>query len=480
MIALELQSDGWLWLSNGQFNKLEIHDRKSLMFVSKYVENKKYAKKGKSFSVCKKTKKYIGIPRNKAITIFNNKEINIKNITLGTDVKLDILNIKLRDYQQSAVENVKKSYLNGKLGGILKMACGSGKTLTSLCCASMIGKKTLIVVNSGAAIIQWNNVIKSLFNNKIGILISRMSIETAKELISNNDIILTMHHALHKGKFKSIVFNEIGFVIIDEIHLYMTKTWIKMFYFISRRYILGLTATITRPDKLDYLIQWFVGDIVYRKDTCYNGKLPKVIMINYTGNKEITKIVKTKKYDIAYSQMITNTCKDKYRNQIITSNIEKIYNDKKSQTILVMAQRIQQLWYLYNLFKEKKYDVGIILGISSQTKEIKNIVEASYDKKLIFCSLLMGKQGLDIETTNRMILINSFKTKDHGKHSESLEQLTGRILRRKWEISPEIWIINDMTTFFINHYQLRLEYYLECGYKIEHRNYDEKGNYIKK
>ena len=53
------------------------------------------------------------------------------------------------------------------------------------------------------------------------------------------------------------VFSKIGFVIIDEIHAIMAESLSESMFYVSPRYLLGLSATPTRPDGMDGLLDWF-------------------------------------------------------------------------------------------------------------------------------------------------------------------------------------------------------------------------------
>ena len=55
------------------------------------------------------------------------------------------------------------------------------------------------------------------------------------------------------------VFLKIGFVIVDEIHAIMAESLSECMYYTSPRYLLGLSATPTRPDGMDGLLDFYFG-----------------------------------------------------------------------------------------------------------------------------------------------------------------------------------------------------------------------------
>ena len=54
------------------------------------------------------------------------------------------------------------------------------------------------------------------------------------------------------------IFNCFSFTIFDETHHYCSKVFSNAFYKIGSFYNLGLSATIKRADKLEYVLEWFL------------------------------------------------------------------------------------------------------------------------------------------------------------------------------------------------------------------------------
>lgn len=186
-------------------------------------------------------------------------------------------NIKIREYQKTAIQNWFKN--NGK--GILKMATGTGKTITSLVCFIKLYENTkniilVIVCPYQHLVDQWNDECKkfglqpllcyrqkkfwfSSLKDKIFIIKNKLSdVET---------IIVTNTTFLDKDFQEQIRRVNKTMFIADEVHNFGSKNLLKKLpkNFIYR---LGLSATPERwldEPGTEKLKEYF-GDIIFRYD----------------------------------------------------------------------------------------------------------------------------------------------------------------------------------------------------------------------
>jgi len=432
-----ISANGFRIVKNENINEL---------YNSSLVVNKKFGNKNYKF-----------IPRNYF------KCLVPENFDLGQKVNIPFKNnIILRDYQKEAIDLTLKSYTNS-FGGILQMSCGSGKTLTSLAIASMIGRKTLVIVDRDHLADQWKNEIENVFENCSVNIISR----TKK--ITNDPIQICVSKSFLNNRFKWKDFVSFGLVILDEVHVYATYAYLKMFWKISRRYILGLTATLIRKDGLEKVIKWFVGDIVFEYNNAYLGAKPIVIPIHYNcpdpnkyanvyidenNNLQVTKI---------YKQIMIN---DPYRLSLIINLVNYAKNELKKNKILIVCIFREQVNLLYEEIKKKtNYSVGIFLGAKSNVD--KKIQQKALVNDIIIAIRNLGAQSLNIPDLNCMILASSYVPDD--KQSLNLKQLIGRLLRKKHEQSPIIIDVIDNFTFFIKQWKLRKNWYITNDIEINYQ-----------
>ena len=152
----------------------------------------------------------------------------------------------LRD-EQKEVRNEVVEILNRSGSVIISTHVGFGKSILATYFAYKIQMKTLIIVNRVILIKQWTEVLNQFIDQpKIGILKPNSIIDW------NCDFFIV--NALNVCKFGHMP--EIGLVIVDEVHLIMSKVLSNCFQYLTPSYMIGLSATPYRLDGLDILFDF--------------------------------------------------------------------------------------------------------------------------------------------------------------------------------------------------------------------------------
>lgn len=470
--------DGYYYYPRNKLSYNKYVDiRAKLINICPWKKTKKYG--SSPWNVWKQTKKYIVIPRNYGISVCGNVT---RSLLYPGDIvvpyKLNS-NIILRDYQMDAVNAVQNAYNDDNIwGGMLVLPTGSGKTITSLYIANLISTRTLIVVNTKSLARQWCASIKQLFNID-AIIISELSTSTnINKIILTNNFIITVVNSLKLTKsgtrrFPSPLFKTVGLVIIDEVHSMISPSILTIFRSISRKFILGLTATPDRCDNLDFLYEYFIGDILYRKKFIYTGQLPLVHFYNYKNNNYTT-IVTHENKSINYTATVKKIYEDPHRMNLAV-NIIKKYNTMPSiNKIIVVAPFRDILESLYARVKEFEPSSGLYYSTSSK-RGIEKQLSTIRTAKIIISIFSLAKQSLDIKDCNCIILLSSpiLHITSSGEYNTTLlDQIVGRILRKNHTTTPHIIIINDMWGFFASHARLRKIYFRDYKkWKIINESY---------
>jgi superfamily II DNA or RNA helicase len=105
------------------------------------------------------------------------------------------------------------------------------------------------------------------------------------------------------------IFSDFGLVIYDECHHLCAKTFSKCMMKLRIPYTLGLSATPNRKDKLENLIYYFLGDIMYQDkmdDNEVNIKLYNYNFDDYEKRKfiNIDNCTSNYKYDIKVTNLV--------------------------------------------------------------------------------------------------------------------------------------------------------------------------------
>ena len=422
------------------------------LFLKPFVPVKKFDSP-ESFPVYRENSSKIYIPRFYGISRYGLP--NFSRISPGLDINL-IFAKELRDYQKNIV-SLYIDYVNNKPisknsdiignGAILEVPCGKGKTVMALNIISILSKKTLIIVHKEFLLNQWiERINEFLPGAKIG------KIQADVYDVKDKDIVIGMLQTLYIKSFDQNSFYEFGFTIIDEVHRIGSEQFSKALLKCVTPYMLGISATVERKDKLTNLLYMFIGDRIYKEDKRDDDQV-LVKSINFINNDDDFNNVE---YDfrgsVKYSTMISKLCNFNPRSELIikvTSNL--IYNNDKKQ-IMILAHNKSLLNYLHERILQLNFaSVGFYIG-GMKTKDL-NETET---KQIVLATYAMAAEALDIKTLSTLIMASP-KT--------DITQSIGRILRVKGN-NPIVIDIIDPHEPFQKQWIQRKRYYKKNNYFI--------------
>lgn len=326
-------------------------------------------------------------------------------------------------------------------GGIINLSTAMGKSVLALKIASFFSYKTIIVVNKKELIDQWKKEIhKFIPNARIGL------IQGGVNDTENKDIVIAMLQSVSlKNSLSVSDFKTFNVCFIDECHNIGSEMFSKIMFKIRPRYIFGLTATLLRKDKLERIILWYIGNVIYTDDGNAGSKKQEtnIYLYKYKGESSVEKVLRNG--TVAVSQMLTNISKDKNRTLLISEVISELINSDTGRQILVCSDRISLLNEI--LLLVGKDLAGLFIGSMK-----KDDLELSKTKKVILGTYSIVSEGFNLPTLNCIIFATPRST---------ITQSIGRIYRKRHEITPIIVDIIDEFSIFIGQQYRRKRIYHE-------------------
>ena len=154
--------------------------------------------------------------------------------------------IELRDYQQEAIDNLKRMREDGKTIALLYHATGVGKTITAATDAKAVGGRTLFLVNALKLASQAKDTFAKVWPE------ATLGEYTGSQKDVSQTVIFATVQSISKDleKFSPTDFD---YLIVDECHHAAANTYQKIFTYFHPKFILGLTATPERSDGEDML-----------------------------------------------------------------------------------------------------------------------------------------------------------------------------------------------------------------------------------
>ena len=421
----------------------------------KYAANNNESKK---FPVYRETSNKIYIPRFYGIARYGMP--NKAEIEPGEDIHVEFTK-QLRDYQEKIID-VYMNYVkqpicinsqhNGS-GGILEVPCGMGKTIMALKIISLLKKKTLIIVHKEFLMNQWIDRIREFLPTAtVG------KIQGPIFDVKGNDIVIGMVQTLYDKDYGPNAFSCFGLTIIDEVHRIGSEQFSKTLFKTVTPYMLGISATVDRKDKLTRVLYMFIGDKIYSESRESSDPVC-VRAIQYKVDDAVFNETELDfRGDPKYSSMIVKLCDYNRRSDFIVGVIGDLIKEEPEKQIMILCHNRSLLNYLYDSINNRKIaSVGFYVGGMKQIK-----LQETETKQIVLATYAMAAEALDIKTLSTLVMVTP-KT--------DITQSVGRILREKHE-KPIIVDIVDSHSIFQNQWTKRKTYYRKCNYRI--REIDSK------
>ena len=318
---------------------------------------------------------------------------------------------QLKSFQQAAVDE-----MLGKDFGTLNSATGSGKTVMALYIIARRKQPALIVVHTKDLASQWIERIETF----LGIATEEIGMIGGGKNIVGEKITVALVQSLYKCAEE--VAPRIGFLIVDECHRCPSRTFTEAVTSFDTKYMLGLSATPWRRDKLSKLIFWHLGDVHHEVDKNHlietGAVLPaKVIFREATFRTRHDPINE-------YSKMLSELTTDTERNILITSDVaQEVING--TGICLVLSDRKAHCENLQALLRYRnKIDSELLTGDLpiNQRQDVIEKLNKKQVKVLIATGQLIG-EGFDCKELTTLFLATPIS------FSGRVLQYLGRVLR---------------------------------------------------
>ena len=246
---------------------------------------------------------------------------------------------------------------------------------------------------------------------------------------------------------------------------------------VATKYMLGLSATPDRADKLEKVFKWYLGDMGYYQTKRSGFLITKYI--KYTDDNFEEKRRWNNSYNLP--EMVKLIINSVPRNMFIVQEALKLA--QSGRQILLLSARINHLKLLkkmLNHYKDIDPMINVIKKMFPYKTKIQKTITELYRKNITFglyigglkkevlkesskCDIILGSyslvsEGTDIPTLNTLIMASPKK---------SIQQVVGRILRAETGFTPLVIDICDDFSIYTNQGYSRIKYYNMQEYHID-------------
>jgi superfamily II DNA or RNA helicase len=400
------------------------------------------------YPVFKESPEYIYVPKHFGIGEFGPYKTTTRNVAPTSDIFWEFSG----DLRETQVEVVNSFLKPEPHDGLICLQTGGGKTVCALYIASQLKLPTLVLVHNTFLRDQWIERIKAFLPNaRVGIFQGEV------QQVDDHDIVVGMLQSICMKEIPAETFKNIGFVIADECHHIASEAFSQAVPKLTSKYMLGLSATPERKDRLMHVIHWFLGPLLYKSDT--SDKVdPGVFVEVYEfeeGDDQFNEIIYNKQGVMFTTLMINKLVDFEPRNKMLVELLSDVYDDHERQ-ILVLSDRVEHTKTLLEMLPTHIKEESCILSRSVDSKTRADWCET---KRILIATYQMCKEGFDVPTLNTLVIATP---------RPDVDQIVGRILRvekTKRTVSPLILDIVDPA--FRRQFQERLSLYNKRDYRVE-------------
>jgi superfamily II DNA or RNA helicase len=393
----------------------------------------------KKYPVYSETENFLYVPKQFGIARFGPAESDM--VAVASD-RWDFTG-SLRPLQVDVVSKYTQD-------GMICLQTGGGKTVCALYIASTLKLKTLIVVHNTFLKDQWEDRIRAFLPKA---RIGRIQGDTVN--VDEQDIVIAMIQSLSMKDYPKGTFAGFGLTIVDECHHIASEVFVQAFQKITSKHMLGLSATPDRKDGLMYVIEWFLGPILYKSDSGdkVDAKVHVEVYRHEPADIDFNKILYNNQGVMNVAGMVNKLAGFVPRTELIAQILKDILAETPDRQILVLSDRVQHCKDILALLDP---DTACILA---QTVAASKRAEFCASKKILIATYAMCKEGFDVATLNTLVMATP---------RPDIDQIVGRILRTekaKRTVDPLIVDIVDST--FRRQFQARLKLYKERDYAVD-------------
>ncbi len=318
---------------------------------------------------------------------------------------------QLKPFQLEAV-----AQMGVKDFGTLSAPTGSGKTVMGLYLIAQRRQPTIVIVHTKDLAHQWVARIQQFLDipeKAVGF------IGGGRHNIGSQ-ITVALVQSLYKCAPQ--LAPTIGHIVVDECHRTPSRTFTDAVKAFDAQYMLGLSATPWRRDRLSKLIFWHLGNVHHEIASAglveSGDVLSAEVVIRKTEFRPYFDPVSE------YSRMLSELTEDKERNLLIVKDVAAIHQ-KNSGICLVLSDRKAHCENLRVLLKYRHQITAEVLTGDLSNKQRKSLTErlhAGEIKVLIATGQLIG-EGFDCPQLETLFLVTPIR------FSGRLLQYLGRVLR---------------------------------------------------
>lgn len=359
----------------------------------------------------------------------------------------DVLNTRIK-LEKLEVDDYYGFEIDGNRRFVLGDFTVTHNTVMALDIISKLRQKTIVIVHKEFLMNQWIERIQEFLPGaQVG------KIQGPVFDVEGKDIVIGMLQTLYAKDFGSKAFAQFGLTIIDEVHRIGSEQFSKALFKVVTPYMLGISATVERKDRLTNVLYMFIGERIYHEERAKDDKVTVRGIKFVTNDNDFNETDYDFRGNPKYSTMISKICNYGPRSDFIVRILSDLFAEYPDKQVMVLAHNRALLVYLYESIQNKGFaSCGYYIGGMKQCD-----LEETEGKQIVLATYAMAAEALDIKSLSTLVMASP-KT--------DITQSVGRILRVKGN-NPIVIDVIDSHDHFGNQWNARKKYYKKNGYFIQ-------------
>lgn len=360
---------------------------------------------------------------------------------------------RLHPYQLAAARD-----LTARRYGVLEAPPGAGKTVIALNIIARRRQPAMVIVHTKELMYQWHRRATEFLDigeDEVGLIGDGRKDLGRKLTIA---IINSLSRVLDEVK------PSVGHLVVDECHHTPARTFTEVVGGLDAAFMLGLSATPYRRDKLTRLIYFYLGDRLHTIRPRELQDIDRIMRASLRVRKTGCKYY----FDSdEYQSMIAALVADRQRNASIARDVVE-HARTNGGIALVISDRVAHCEELHRMISSSGLPASLLTGRvpMARRSELVEELHHSSSRILVATSQLIG-EGFDLKALSSIFLATPIR------FTGRVKQYIGRVLRiSEGKDKAVIYDYVDENGMLISSFQSRLRAYEDMGVTIPAANLD--------
>lgn len=324
--------------------------------------------------------------------------------------------------QRRAVEATYK-----KKQGIIHAATSAGKSAIIMAIIAFRRTKTVIVVHRKTLLEQLRiDAERWLVGTRIAVL-SGTDDATVKA-VKEADVVLAIDKSLGNLLKKDPSFaEEFGMVIQDECHLAASTTFQNIICKLKAPFRFGLTGTLKRKDRLDFLIYSTFGDVIAtitKEELLEADRVSPVKLAILHSDTEVPSELFELSVTEKFQKIEQTLAFNRDRQQMIADEAMKLHDNNPDARIVILSRLVDPCYELGGLISCRGYKVRYVTGKEKEAFEQCEALKRG-DARIMIATIGCFATGVNIPNLTDLILAAPIFNNELLIH-----QIRGRLMRK--------------------------------------------------